>query len=117
MGLACTWRAGVHVRMELLIQRFDGAMRRVLEVGALAITFAACLYFTWFVARFVLESRQMNDMSQGLFPIPLWIPQSGMVLGLVLLCLAVAESLFDTAVRGVKTGSESDVLQRAANEL
>lgn len=117
MGLACTWRSGVHVRMELVISQLRGGVRRTTEALALLITLAACGYFTWYACRFVLESYQLNDMSQGLFPIPLWIPQLGMVVGLVLMCLAVAESLFDTLAGGAAPVNEAAAVQRAVNEL
>jgi TRAP-type C4-dicarboxylate transport system permease small subunit len=117
LGLAATWRAGVHVRMELVVARLKGRLGQAVEALALAITLVACGYFTWYAARFVRDSYTMNDMSQGLLPIPLWIPQSAMVAGLVLMCMAVAESLFD-ALRGsgVPANAES-VMNRAANEL
>lgn len=107
MGLACTWRAGAHVRMELLIVRMAGAHRRSAEVLALLVALAACMAFTWHAAAFTWLSYELNDVSQGLLPIPLWIPQSAMVLGLVLLSAAVAETLVDalagraTAVTGL----------------
>jgi TRAP-type C4-dicarboxylate transport system permease small subunit len=84
---------------------------------ALAITLAACAYFTWYAARFVLESWQMNDVSQGLLPIALWIPQSGMVIGLVLMCLAVGESLVDALMGRSAPAHAAAVMDRAANEL
>jgi TRAP-type C4-dicarboxylate transport system permease small subunit len=117
MGLACTWRSGVHVRMELVINQFSGGTRRVMEAVALAITWLACLYFTWYALRFVLQSYQMNDTSQGLLPIALWIPQSGMVIGLLLMCLAVGESLFDALSGHSAPANAAAVMDRAANEL
>ena len=100
-----------------MVVQFKGMARRVIEVVALVITLLACLYFTWYATRFVLESYQMNDMSQGLFPIALWIPQSGMVAGLMLMCLAVAESLFNTLRGGSAPLNEDAVMSRAVNEL
>ena len=117
MGLAATWRGGVHVRMELLVVRLKGGVRRAAETLALSITLIACLYFAWYATRYALESWQMNDVSQGLLPIPLWLPQSGMVIGLVLMCLAVAESLFDVAMGAAAPAAESAVMDRAAGEL
>jgi TRAP-type C4-dicarboxylate transport system permease small subunit len=117
LGLACTWRSGVHVRMELLINRFQGPFRKGLEILALVITLTACGYFTWFASRFAKESFQMNDMSQGLLPIPLWIPQSSMVIGLVLLCMAIGESLFDAIHSGQAPVNTDAVMNRAVNEL
>jgi TRAP-type C4-dicarboxylate transport system permease small subunit len=117
MGLAATWRAGVHVRMELIVARLKGTVRRVVETVALFITLAACGYFTGYATRFAIESFRMDDVSQGLLPIPLWLPQSGMVIGLVLLCLAVAESLLDTLRGAAAPANEDAVINRAVNEL
>lgn len=118
LGLASTWRAGVHVRMELVVTRVPGAAGRLLQILALVITLTACIYFAWYATRFVWMSYSMNDVSQGLLPIPLWIPQTAMVLGLWLICAAIAESLFD-ALRGGPTapGNADAVLARAASEL
>lgn len=118
LGLASTWRAGVHVRMELLVSRIPGLAGRWLQTAALAVTLAACVYFAWYATRFAWLSYSMNDVSQGLLPIPLWIPQSAMVVGLWLICAAIAESLFD-ALRGGPTapGNADTVLARAASEL
>ncbi|MEO8249318.1 MAG: TRAP transporter small permease subunit [Burkholderiales bacterium] len=118
LGLAATWRSGVHVRMELLISRIPGAMGRAMQSLALAITLLACIYFAWYATRFVLLSYSMNDVSQGLLPIPLWIPQIGMVAGLLLMCLAVAESLFDSMMAGGGPPANADaVMQRASSEI
>lgn len=117
LGLAATWRAGVHVRMELLISRIPGMAGRAMQSLALAVTLLACVYFTWYACRFVWLSYSMNDVSQGLLPIPLWIPQIGMVLGLALMCLAVAESLFDSLTGGAPPANADAVLARASSEI
>ena len=118
LGLASTWRAGVHVRMELLVSRIPGTAGRLLQTLALAVTLATCIYFAWYATRFVWMSYSMNEVSQGLLPIPLWIPQTAMVIGLYLICAAIAESLFD-ALRGGPTapGNADAVLARASSEL
>lgn len=105
MGLACTWRAGAHVRMELVVNRLPGRWRQAAEVAALAVALVAALAFTWHAAAFAWLSYTLNDVSQGLLPIALWIPQSTMVLGLVLLSLAVAESFLDACAGRATPGS------------
>lgn len=116
LGLAFAWRAGTHVRMELVVSRAGGRVGQALQVQALAVTLAACLYFTWFAGRFVALSYAMDDVSQGLLPIPLWLPQLPMVGGLALLCLAVTESLVD-ALRGAAAPAAAPGPDRAAGEL
>jgi TRAP-type C4-dicarboxylate transport system permease small subunit len=118
LGLAVTWRSGGHVRMELIVARLPGAAGRWMQRLALAITLLACAYFTVYSVRFVRESYSMNDLSQGLLPIPLWIPQLGMVAGLLLMCLAVGESLLDAlSGRADAPATSGSAVERAASEL
>ena len=44
-------------------------------------------------------SFAIGDMTQGIVPIPLWIPQSGMGLGLTLLTLALLLEAWSIAHR------------------
>jgi TRAP-type C4-dicarboxylate transport system permease small subunit len=64
-----------------------------MEVLASAIGMALAAYLAWFCAAFVLESFRFNEVSQGLVPVPMWIPQLPMVLGSMLLVVAFAERL------------------------
>jgi TRAP-type C4-dicarboxylate transport system permease small subunit len=38
-------------------------------------------------------SYQLNDLSQGIVPLPLWIPQSAMGIGCTLLFIAMVDRL------------------------
>jgi len=40
-----------------------------------------------------ITSYRLNDVSQGLVAVPLWIPPSGMALGLVTLFVATTDDL------------------------
>ncbi|MFB9887198.1 TRAP transporter small permease [Balneatrix alpica] len=91
-GLSYTFRVGGHIRVTLLIQRLGWLWRRRLELLILAIALALSLYACWFALTLTLESYQFNDVSIGMVPILLWIPQSLMTLGLALLSLALAHT-------------------------
>ena len=41
-----------------------------------------------------------HDVSQGLVPVPLWIPQTGMALGLAILLVALLDDLAVVVSRG-----------------
>ncbi|MEN3291478.1 MAG: hypothetical protein V7642_731 [Burkholderiales bacterium] len=117
-GLAYAWRNGAHIRMELIVERLRGGARRVAESIALSVMLAITVYMAWHTADMTIVSWQTNDVSQGLLPIPLWIPQSSMALGCVVLMLAVAESLFDVLTNAeLRSSSNDDVLARAAGEV
>ena len=51
-------------------------------------------------ALLVEESHRFGDVSSGIVPVPLWLPQSTMVLGLGLLCVALLHSLAQTWASG-----------------
>jgi hypothetical protein len=40
-----------------------------------------------------LTSYRIHDVSQGLVAVPLWIPQSGMALGLTIMAIALLDDL------------------------
>jgi TRAP-type C4-dicarboxylate transport system permease small subunit len=120
MGLAYAWRTGAHIRMELIVDRLQGYAKRVVETLALIVMLFAVVYMTWHTAEMTILSWQMNDVSQGLLPIPLWMPQSAMALGSAVLTLALAETLFDTVLAsnaGVLSSPSEDVLARASREI
>ena len=54
---------------------------------------------SWAIVRFVYESWKFNEVAQGLIKIPIWIPQSAVALGIVILLIAVLDELV-TVLRG-----------------
>ena len=56
-------------------------------------------YFAYFAIRLVIDSWRFDDLSPGLVPIPIWIPQTSLALGLVILTIALLDE-FDTVRRG-----------------
>jgi TRAP-type C4-dicarboxylate transport system permease small subunit len=100
LGLAWTLRNSEHIRMTLAVSRAKGGLRRVLEACCLAIAIAITGYFSWASVAMVWTSFTLNDLSQGLVPIRLWIPQSGMALGLTILLLAFIDDLVVTVFGG-----------------
>ncbi|MDP1888916.1 TRAP transporter small permease [Polaromonas sp.] len=91
LGLAYTLRRNEHIRVALLLDRLPPKTRRAFEWLALAISTGLAAYFAWFSLDMVLTSYQLNDMSQGLVAVPLWIPQSGMALGVLVLLLSLLD--------------------------
>lgn len=93
LGLAWTLRCNEQIRMTLVINHTKGGLRRGLELVCLTVAVAITGYFAWSSVEMVWTSHTLNDVSQGLVPIKLWIPQSGMALGLVILLLAFVDDL------------------------
>jgi TRAP-type C4-dicarboxylate transport system permease small subunit len=92
-GLAHTFKHGDFVRVTLLLEKMPPARRRVVEIINLIMASAFTAYITSSVTRYVYDSWQYNDMGTGMIALPLWIPQSSLVIGSLLLCLAFIDEL------------------------
>ena len=114
LGLAYTLRANEHIRMTLVLHHTRPALRRALEIICLAVATFLVSLFAWFTCDMAFTSYQLGDVSQGLVPVPLWIPQSGMALGLVVLAVAFLDDL--AAVLRGRTTSYADAEVRRAAE-
>ncbi len=105
MGLAYTFAQGGHIRVTLLIGRLGPKIRVWLEVWCLSIALALCLFLAWYSAFLIHDSWTFNELSYGLLRIPLWIPQSVMLAGVVLFCLALIESWLATLLCALRSPS------------
>jgi hypothetical protein len=59
-----------------------------LEIWCYLMGIALSASLAWFSVRLTWQSYAFNDISQGNDATPLWIPQIGMALGTVVLCIA-----------------------------
>ena len=93
LALAHTLKRGEHIRVTLLLSSLKGAARRGMEIWALAAAVALAGLSAFYSCRLVWQSRQFNDISTGNDATPLWIPQLGMAIGTVILCIALIDEL------------------------
>ena len=101
LALGHTFRHGELVRVGLFLERLNPRARHRAELVALSITLAFVGYMLWAVTKFVYESWRFGELAQGLIKIPIWIPQSSVVLGVAIFFVAVADEWF-TVLRGGK---------------
>jgi len=106
LGLAYTFKAGTHIRVTLLLHRLPYGVRLWVESGCLLMALAMTGYFIYFAAMQAWDSYRFGEVSYGMLPIPLWIPQSVMVLGLVIMAIGIVDNLIRT-LRG-ETGHIHD---------
>jgi TRAP-type C4-dicarboxylate transport system permease small subunit len=93
LGLAYTLRASEHIRMTLVLHHLRPRRRRALEIACLAVAVALTGFFAWYAFDMTRFSYVTGDVSQGLVPVPLWIPQSAMAAGVAILTVALADDL------------------------
>lgn len=98
-ALAYSLRRGAHIRVTLVIQHLGERPRHVAELWCILIAGALSGYFAFYVLNLVRESLEFGDVSPGMVPVPLWIPQLAMGLGLVMLTVALIDE-FVCVLRG-----------------
>jgi len=103
LALAHTLREGGHIRVVLLLSKLPKKFLPAVEFWCAGLAFLISVYFTYYTALLAIESFTYNDLSPGMIAVPLWIPQSFMLFGLVVLCI----SLLDEIVRIIAGGRPS----------
>jgi TRAP-type C4-dicarboxylate transport system permease small subunit len=100
LALAHTFRSAELIRMGLLIDRIHGRARQAIEIVCTLIGTLAVAYFAWYAIDMTWTSWMFNDVSQGVIAVPLWIPQLGMSLGLLILAIAFVDELLHVLFGG-----------------
>jgi TRAP-type C4-dicarboxylate transport system permease small subunit len=91
-GLAYTLTVGGHIRVDLLHRTMSKPVQRVMDILVVVAALAITAYGTWFSVLLAYDSYDFGDVSIGMVPVPLWIPQAVMVLGLAWLLIALLDS-------------------------
>ncbi|WP_375280768.1 TRAP transporter small permease [Pseudooctadecabacter sp.] len=95
LAMAHTLRAGAHIRVNLVVSRLSQRAQFLAEVFVLVVAAGLVGYAAYFMADLVRESVHYGDLSNGIIPIPLWIPQSVAAFGIGLLLVAVIHTLVE----------------------
>ena len=119
LGLAHTFRSGEMIRVGLLIDRLQGRIRHAVELAAIFVGAGFVGFFAWHAVQMTYDSWRFNDMAQGVLAVPLWIPQLGYSLGLVILFVAFVDELVhvlrggDPRYEKPKPTTAEEVVERA----
>ena len=119
LGLAHTLRSGEMIRVGLLIDRFEGRTKRIIEITALIIGCGFTGFFAWSAVKMNYQSYLFGDMSQGVIAIRMWLPQLGYSSGLVILFIAFVDELVHVLSGGEpryerpKPQTAEEVIERA----
>ncbi len=93
LALAGTLAKGDHIRVTLVIGRLTGNARRGFEIFCLVMAVAISGAFAFYSVKMAWWSYKFNDISTSNDATPLWIPQIGMALGIVIFFIAFIEEL------------------------
>ncbi len=94
LALPYVLRHGAHIRVTLVLMHLPRSMQVVMSVVVCLVGAAVSAYFAWYAWALVLDSHDFGDLSPGLVPVPLWIPQ-------------IPIAMVDSAVRFIRDGHDS----------
>ena len=106
LGLSYTFHSNEHIRVTLVLQRFRGQTRRGLEIWCHVLGTILAGFFAYYSVKMALVSWQIDEVSVGLIPVPLWIPQLAMAVGTVMLTVAVLDRLVGLLTARVSPGQD-----------
>ena len=93
LALAHTLKRGEHIRVTLILERLTGSARRALTLWAFAAGAGLALLFAYYSVRLAWQSFDFHDISTANDATPLWIPQTTMAIGTVILAIAMIDEL------------------------
>ena len=117
LGLAYTFKQGDVIRIGLLLDKLHGRSRWIAELACLGIAAAFVGYAVYAAVDFVIGSWRMNDMTDGLLVVPLWIPQMSVLAGLAILFIAVVDELVLVALGHEATYATAAKARAASGEF
>ena len=93
LTMAHAFKHGDFVRVTLLMEKMADATRRRFELACLSIATVAMAYLAFWACRFTWQSWQFHEVAQGLWAVPIWIPQLSFAFGSLLFLVAVLDEL------------------------
>ena len=108
LALAGTLKEGAHIRVTLLLANLGERARRIAEIWAFAAAAAFSGYATWQIGSFTYFSWRFNEVSPGMIPVPLAIPQAAVTAGILILTIALVDELVTVIRSGRPTFRASE---------
>ena len=100
LAFASALNKGAHIRVSIVLNMVGPTMNRILEIWCFAVGSAAAWYVAYYTWRMIGFAIKFNDVSQGQDRTPLWIAQSPMLIGAVILAIALTDNLLQLIFTG-----------------
>lgn len=100
LAFANALNKGSHIRVSILLNALSHRGRYILEIWCFAIGTAVAWYMSYFIYRMIGFAIKFKDVSQGQDATPLWIPQSAVLVGIIILAIALTDNLISLFVTG-----------------
>lgn len=100
LAFAGALNSGTHIRVSLLLNMLSPTGQRWLNIWCFGVATAVGWYVVYYIWRMLGFAIKFNDVSQGQDATPMWIAQSPMFFGAVVLAVALTDNLVSLIVKG-----------------
>jgi TRAP-type C4-dicarboxylate transport system permease small subunit len=90
LSLSYTQRVGAHIRMEFLIMRLRGTVRKIAEAILLFLALIGFSILAWQSVINAVKAFVTGDYEAGIVQFPLWPSKGAVALGAVIICVRFA---------------------------
>ena len=88
-ALSYTFVEGGHIRITLFLEKISGLKRKYLETWCLIVATIFSGYLSFYLWKMLLISYDFQERSEGADEILIWIPQTSVAIGSLILFIAV----------------------------
>lgn len=93
LGLAYTFAHNRHIQVTLFRGFVGSRTAKWMEIATTLAALIICLFVAWHAVGLVRESMAYMDRSPGMIAMPIWIPQTSMALGFLVMSVAILDRL------------------------
>ena len=92
-ALAYTFGEGGHIRISLFIEKLNKKLRKIFEIWCLSIASIFSGYLAFYFVKMLIISFKFEERSEGADEILIWIPQSSLAIGSIILFVCILHNL------------------------
>ena len=92
-ALAYTFGEGGHIRITLFIEKLNKKFRKFFEIWCLTVASIFSGYLSFYFVKMLIISFKFKERSEGADEILIWIPQSPLALGSIILFICFLHHL------------------------
>ncbi len=108
LGLAYAMNSGSLVRIDILLLRLSARPKRAVNLVLIAASLAITLYVAWFIFLALNRYAVRGMVSSPSGIVPLWIPQTIVLVGIGLFCLQLVAYFIHIATGGRYVEEDQD---------
>ena len=98
-ALAYTFGEGGHIRITLFIEKLNKKFRKLFEIWCLSIALIFSGYLAYYFVKMLIISFKFEERSEGADEILIWIPQSPLAIGSIILFVCILHNLLKYLIK------------------